>query len=213
LNPDITYLFEIIYPDNRIVVDYKGQERLSLIGAINKIDGEDFNIKDITVWPDKAKVYSGIKDIYQLQEKDDKENEGFVVRYSSGFRVKVKFKEYLRLHKLLTQVSTVSIWECLKNDSDLNEILDRVPDEFNKWVKNTRDELIRKFSSIKKECLAAYTQNKDCFNTRKELALWAKTQSHPDIIFGLADNKNIDEIIWKKLKPKYAKAFYEAENT
>jgi RNA ligase len=36
---DNTYLFEIIYPENRIVVDYKGEEKLVVIGAFHTESG------------------------------------------------------------------------------------------------------------------------------------------------------------------------------
>ena len=38
---DNTYLFEIIYPENRIVVDYKGEEKLVVLGAFHTETGEE----------------------------------------------------------------------------------------------------------------------------------------------------------------------------
>jgi RNA ligase len=36
LDDSLTYMFEIIYPENRVVIDYKGQSGLWLIGARSK---------------------------------------------------------------------------------------------------------------------------------------------------------------------------------
>jgi hypothetical protein len=40
--------------------------------------------------------------------------EGFVVRFSNGERMKIKGEEYLRLHKIMTNLSTTGVWEVLK---------------------------------------------------------------------------------------------------
>ncbi|NJO65857.1 MAG: hypothetical protein HC836_49640 [Richelia sp. RM2_1_2] len=37
-----THLFEIIYPENRIVVNYDGAEKLVLLGLIDRESGYDF---------------------------------------------------------------------------------------------------------------------------------------------------------------------------
>jgi hypothetical protein len=42
-----TYLFEIIYPENRIVVDYNGEERLVLLGIINTETGEELQHNEL----------------------------------------------------------------------------------------------------------------------------------------------------------------------
>ena len=41
LRKDNTYLFEIIYPENRIVVDYGDEEKLVVIGGIHTETGEE----------------------------------------------------------------------------------------------------------------------------------------------------------------------------
>jgi RNA ligase len=62
-------------------------------------------------------------------------SEGFVIRFESGFRVKLKFTEYVRLHKILTNFTSRDIWESLREKRKIEEILDNVPDEFYQWVK------------------------------------------------------------------------------
>jgi RNA ligase len=41
---DVTYLFEIIYPENKIVVDYGQDEKLVLLGAIHTQTGDEYDI-------------------------------------------------------------------------------------------------------------------------------------------------------------------------
>jgi hypothetical protein len=44
--------------------------------------------------------------------------------------MKIKGEEYLRLHKIMTNVSTTGIWEMLSNGDNVLELLKDVPDEF-----------------------------------------------------------------------------------
>lgn len=200
-----TYLFEIIYPENRIVVDYGSQEKLVLLAIIDTHSGKEESIFYFE-WPDKVKKYDGINDIYSLKEKALDNKEGFVIRFKSGFRIKVKFEEYVRLHRIITQISNKSIWEMLKNEDDFEEIIERVPDEFYDWIKQTKAELETEFESAKRKVLSTFSEAPT--GTRKDFALWAKEQKHPSCLFGLYDDRDIDGMIWDKIKPEYQKPFY-----
>jgi len=201
INPAYTYLFEIIYPENRIVVDYGKEERLVLLAAINTRTGaEDLEVN----YPDSVKFYNNIKKLDGLQERDN--SEGYVVKFESGLRLKVKFDEYVRLHRLLTQVSSKSIWEALKNDDPLDELLDRVPDEFYKFVETTIGELQAKRLAIVDKAMEDWKgvpQNV----SRKEQAEYINQQQNPALLFNFLTGKPIDEITWKMVRPKYEQPF------
>lgn len=200
-----TYLFEIIYPKNRIVINYGDRELLVLLAIIDTQTGLEYSIEDFD-FPEKVKKYDGIKDLNTLKTLENANGEGFVIKFASGFRVKVKFDEYLRLHKLITQVTNKTIWEYLAGERNFEEILDRVPDEFYGWVKEVRQEFQSKFDKKYKEINAKY-KNATKFDTRKEFAEWAKKQSNPDLLFALLDGKRIDAKIWKLIKPEYEKPY------
>ena len=129
LHKDYTYLFEIIYDDNRIVVKYP-YEDLVLLGMINTEtgyevdlygDGVDVRLKNLinNLGFKVVKKYDGIRDYSELKGMIKHDEEGFVVRFSNGDRMKVKGEEYLRLHKIMTNVSTTAIWEMLSEDKDV----------------------------------------------------------------------------------------------
>ncbi len=109
LDKKATYLFEIIYPKNRIVVDYGSTEDIFLIAKIDNITGLDMPLEEDLGFL-KVKKYDGINDINQLLLLNEENKEGFVVRFKNGFRLKIKFSEYLRLHKIITGVSNIAIW-------------------------------------------------------------------------------------------------------
>ena len=84
-----------------------------------------------------------------LQQEISNDKEGYVIRFKNGFRMKIKGNEYKRLHRILTNISNRDIWEYLKEGKPLDEILDKVPDEFYNWVRETESSLKTQFEEIK----------------------------------------------------------------
>lgn len=117
IDPRYTYLFEIIYPNNRVVVDYGDAKRLVLLACINTETGaEDLpapNYTDIVASYDMPDL-TDPADLHKLKlDKTSANREGVVVRFASGLRVKLKFAEYVRLHRILTQTSSKVVWEII----------------------------------------------------------------------------------------------------
>lgn len=203
-----TYLFEIIYPSNRIVVDYGDMEDIVLLAIINTQSGVEQRLHEIPIdwpWP-VVKRYDGIKDLSQLQAIQEDNAEGFVIRFESGLRLKLKFAEYVRLHRLITQVNARVIWDLLRNNQPLDEMLERVPDEFYNWVKRTRDGLTAQFNQIERECKAT-VELVQGLPTRKEQAAIITKSAYPGVTFALLDHKNHQEAIWKLLYPDASRPF------
>ena len=214
LKRGVTYLFEIIYPENRIVVDYGDTEKLVLLGAIETSMGEEIPYSGIGENLERFELvrkWSNKKSISELVKENDLIREGYVLRFSNGYRVKVKFEEYCRLHKIITNVSNIDIWEKLKDGLPLNEILDKVPDEFYGWVKNTENRLREEFQDTlgDSEKILYSIRKKLGDSERKVYAEEIKKNINPGILFNLLDGKNPDQTIWKLVRPKWAKPFRE----
>lgn len=220
-NPLYTYLFEIIYPENRIVVDYKGVKDLYLIGVLNTETGEDMH-KGVqkyswlgagkgpqNTFPEPEKFqFKDIEAIKEIMGKPETSTEGFVVRFSSGFRAKVKYDEYVRLHRLLTGVTARRIWDLLRSNQELKELYDRVPEEFKDWVANKQKELTDQFLKIEREAKIVFKKVKK-LETRKEQADYIiGNYKYPSIIFSMLDEKDYTQIVWKIIRPKAEKPFY-----
>jgi RNA ligase len=215
LNRNCTYLFEILYKENRIVVDYGDRRELVLLGNIITSTGEELPYDKLIAMYSKyftvVKKYElkNIKNLNDLKALEEENREGFVVRFSDGFRVKVKFSEYIRLHGILTNVSNITVWEHLMNNYDFDSLLDRVPDEFYDWLKKTVASLENEYNSIErlslKEFIRIYHIND--IKTRKEFAAEALKTEYCSILFKMFDKRPYDEIIWKKIRPTYSKPF------
>ena len=167
------------------------------------IDNETGNERIEDVGFPIVKKFDGINDLHELKALEENNKEGFVVRFTNGFRVKVKFEEYMRLHKIITGVSNIAIWEYLAEGKSFEELLEKVPDEFYNWVKKNESELRTQFDKILTESKVVFKE----LETRKETALYFQTQKHPSILFSMLDKKTPDKIIWKIIRPKYSKPF------
>ncbi len=204
LSKSKTYLFEIIYPQNRVVVDYGKMDDIILIGVKDTITGIDLPMRELE-FP-LVKTFKGIKDFRELTKLEEENKEGFVIKFNSGFRMKIKYDEYVRLHRILTNVSNKSIWELLSKGEDLRELIEKVPDEFYDWVKQTEEDLLSKYKTIEDQCKKVF-KSEDEFKSRKELALYVQKQKYPPILFKMSDGKDYKEYVWKLIKPEYAKPF------
>ncbi|MEZ6141527.1 MAG: T4 RnlA family RNA ligase [Zavarzinella sp.] len=190
-----TYLFEVIYPENRIVVDYGDQEDLILLAIMDTRTGTEEPLQQIG-FP-VVKRYDGFGHFDEILAMQNDSSEGFVVRFQSGQRVKIKFEEYKRLHRLLTGVSPRAIWDVLANGGVLADILEQVPDEFFNWVRNIESNLKAEFSRI--EAIARNAMRID--GTRRELASYFQQCPYPSIMFAMLDGKDYKPQIWKLIKP------------
>ena len=205
-----TYLFEIIYPENRIVVQYDFAGLVFLSARDTHTGREHFDEVQSPILPPKRYPPMGL-DMLKKLERDNAE--GFVVLYpKSGLRIKLKFDEYKRLHRIVTNVSPRSIWDALRNNSDLNEILERVPDEFYNWVKEWQVKLLAHYDEEEKMAQQSYRAVKN-IETRKDQALWLKSNAPKTmgIVFAMLDGKDYKQLIWRGLKPKTEDAFKQEE--
>jgi hypothetical protein len=224
---EVTYLCEIIYPENRIVVDY-GCNKITFLSVTTPIDelnwhtaraifhSSDIAEEDVV---ESTMVTFNKKTFDVYKQLNTPNSEGFVVRfYPSNFRMKIKFEEYVRLHRILTNVSNRDVWEYLKDDKPFDDLLEKVPDEFNDWVKETVRDLVVRFENIEKEYQWIFNKIRNVYFesyqkefNRREFAELAQRYTHPSILFNMLDGKSYKSIIWKILYPPYSKPFKKDE--
>ena len=216
---DNTYLFEIIFKENRIVVDYGDEEKLVVLGAFHTESGMEIPDSSLFWTQDSGfEVVTTYKtwgeDWDMLKKEISNSKEGYVIRFKNGFRMKIKGEEYKRLHKILTNISNRDIWEYLKEGKPLDEMLDKVPDEFYDWVKKTKANFENQFKTIDLEYRLIYKNIKENNNIsdKKIFAHYALSYSNSSILFAMFDNKEYKHMIWKMIYPSYSKPFKKDEN-
>lgn len=215
LDVNNTYLFEVLYPENRIVVDYGGRRELVLLAVIETTSGEEMTHEVVN--STYSRYFTVVQkmnlksfdELRQLISRGEDNKEGVVIRFKSGLRLKMKHTEYCRLHVILTNVSNLTVWEHLMNNYNFDELLDRVPDEFYDWLKKTTKIIQSDFNEIERQALKEFVRicHINGITERKMFAAEALKSEHRSILFKLYDKKSYHEIIWKEVRPVYSKPF------
>lgn len=219
----VTPLVEIVYPQNRIVIDYEGLEALVYLTSIGNDNGRTSDFEEW--WLESGGEHLVHWDSYDLsyvfeELKSDQLDtlEGFVVRFTEDdLRVKFKFDDYVRLHRIITGTSARAIWEHMALGDPMEYILENVPDEFYKWAKSIIDDLRRAFKFHAGAALYQFTRATDSLTAtdpivrRKQFAELATKSGYPGILFAKYDDKPYDHLIWKLVKPAAERPFKTEE--
>lgn len=221
--PGFTMLFEIIYPSNRIVLDYGDMEDLVLLGAVENSTGyyhgpEQARYywtargtgwpKDSVGWPGPVVETYPFADITTaLGHMGRKNKEGYVVR-RNNFLVKVKEPDYLDLHRLVTNCSPKTIWEQLKAGKSPTQIVSNFPDEFHTMVEGFINPLVTKYDQRIDEILLGFGKamdevaDKHGLNAdRGKYASVFKKSRDARYFFLLLDKRSVSDVLWQELKP------------
>lgn len=226
-----TPVFEGLCRDLRIVVDYGDRQGLVLLGLVNIETGEELQPDVLAQWArlngvESAKVFD--KSLLDALEDTLSANnvggeEGYVLTWyredAPPFRLKVKFQEYLRLHRMVTGVSPKRIWEVLSTPAfraDLDEYLSKSTPWFSKfvtkWISALRAEYDRQLNGSAlayarvKETVRVKVGQRPYENLGAERKAWAteflrdENKEFSPILFAMLDNKDVSAVIWKRVK-------------
>lgn len=153
LSRGVTYLCEIVYAENRVVVSYPW-EGLVLLAAYAE-DGREWSrdevesaARSIGLRVCERYAFDSVAALVDAAAQFSANHEGFVVRFASGFRLKIKGAEYLRVHRLVSRVTPLALWEALSAGDDLDAIRAQIPEEFWADFDAIRSLLSERFASV-----------------------------------------------------------------
>ena len=115
----VTPLFEIIYPDNRVVLDYGEMRDLVLIALIDTETGADIDAADLA-WPGPRAETVSFTDFEALLDHissaGESDCEGYVARFAADearphIRFKLKFPAYVVAHRVIFGLTSTRVWE------------------------------------------------------------------------------------------------------
>lgn len=207
---DVTPLVEIVYPENRIVVDYGDLDDLILLGGVDIETGNYISpnaTATIIGWSGpRTKVfpYSTLRDALAANPRPGME--GLCVRYlNRDHIVKIKQEEYVRLHKIVTGLSEKSVWEHMTNGGALNEMLAELPDELHEWTREVWNRIDLAACYIECKARDAHHLALEAVGLdldRRAYAEIAKTKAPlTPLMFQLLDGRDPRPSILKTLKP------------
>jgi RNA ligase len=78
----------------------------------------------------ERRAFSSIVELAEYTKTLPAEQEGFVVRFADGHRLKFKGDAYSRLHALIAGITPLNIWGLIAGGDDLEAIRRTIPEEF-----------------------------------------------------------------------------------
>lgn len=203
LGEEWTLLFEIIYPDNRIIVDYQGQEDLVLLAARNRFTGDY-----MPFFPDlymlaqeygfslpKVYTHNSVEDLIIETGRDYDNFEGWVVEFSDGQRVKFKTDRYVEIHRYIRQLDFPNVLKAVRT-GDIDYITTMIPEEFlvdvYRWIEEIQDTV----QDINAKVVQAFMNAPR--NNRLQYTQWV-SDNHPELeryLMAMYEGENMERVIY-----------------
>lgn len=140
--PTCTFIFEYISLKDAHVVKYKKeQEGLYLIGIRDVNTGVELPYRTVIYIANEyhiptTKLFDKNLDeiMSELDDKKSDEAEGFVVNID-GFKVKIKYNDYVYIHKALSKLSSINLVIRSIADDKYDDLLSKLPIAYHENVK------------------------------------------------------------------------------
>jgi RNA ligase len=176
LRPGDTYLFEIVSKENRIVVAYPFEE-LVLLGGYSE-DGREFVRTELETLADHlgcriaaAHRFADFDELFAAAGSLGRLSEGFVVRFERGLRLKLKGAEYCRIHRLVSRVTPLGLYEMLEAGDDPETVRRMIPEEFLEDFDRILELLRRRLAEVTEAVEAAFEKTRHLSDRDIGLAL------------------------------------------
>jgi hypothetical protein len=184
-----TYIFELVGPENRIVVPYSKVEVIFL-GSRHRLTGEEeLPMEDFFPNIRIPKFYgmSSLEDVLLTAKELPFSEEGYVVVDKGFNRLKVKSPSYVAAHHLANNgmLSVKNVIEMIQT-GESEEYLTYFPE--NKKAFETVEGALKKLNHQLHLLVDDYEKRKDSFETRKDLAMHYQHEQYKSLIFKMASN-------------------------
>jgi putative RNA ligase len=203
----ITMLFEIVYPENRIVCDYGDMDDLVFLGSVEIQSGDSWGPELIWEWPGPVTEVLPYKTMREALSADPRPGkEGVVVHdHIYGFRVKIKQEDYIALHRIVTGLNARSVWQAMLDDT-VDELIEKIPDEFHDFIRGVEADITEQVDEAVLISNQTYDGILDTIGdnpSKKEFAMVAKDYGYSWALFNLFENKDIRSKWLQMYKPKH----------
>lgn len=209
-DPGYTHLYEIIYPQNRIVVDYDGLDDLVLHGAVNLETGHVHPAASVLNWPGPMVTQFAYESLAEALAADPRPNaEGFVALLDGQQMIKVKQEDYVALHRIVTGLNARTVWEWIGDGKTVAELCATIPDDFHAWVTGVAADLTAASDGILETATAAHVATLRLLpadHTRGDYARAVSGYGCKPYMFLLLDGRDemARALAWRSVKPSGA---------
>ncbi len=206
-----TYLVEIIYPGNRVVIDYHGRDELVILAAIDRTNGKQFSSLEIRSRavlagipvarrrPLPWRTTSGKTSTDPTDLSHDPNTEGYVLYWPScDLRIKIKAPDYVAAHRCLDLVSPRRVLELIVEGRD-DDVAAQLPNHVWPTFEAIRADIDDRTGRLLWDSGQAFDAHQHLLANggRKDFALAVSDQPNElkPLIFKRADGKDADTLL------------------
>ena len=172
-----TFVFEYISLKDAHVVKYtKDQEGLYLIGIRDNSSGTEFSYNAVIEIAQlygipTTETFDKTLDIImsELDDKSSDEAEGFVINID-GYKVKIKYNDYVHIHKALSKLSSINLIIRSIADGNYDDLLAKLPMAYHDNVNKIAAIVVNYIQRTEKKIREYY--NEAPKDNRKEFMIW-----------------------------------------
>lgn len=147
---DYSRIWEIVYPENRIVLNYGNRDELIPLGTVGNESGLILYRPRTVVHPLLELTFA---DALKLPIPDDEEGYVLDILTDTGIppvsgHIKLKGDRYKELHGAIFGLSERKIWEAMGRGDDMDEFVASLPDELMPWAQGVVDRIKREETEL-----------------------------------------------------------------
>lgn len=219
-SPSVTTLVEIVYPANRIVLDYGTFDDLILLGG-QPVEGDrpipPATMQSITNWSGPVTETLLVGSFAEALDMPNRVNAEGVVVYDlvTGSLVKIKQADYVELHRIVTNLTARKVHDHLLLGKPIADFIAPLPDEFHTWVLQVAEDITSAVEVEEERLAGVYRETLRLMpegwslpvlpEDRHHRATFARVAAkHPDswALFRLLDDRTIADELLKRARPE-----------
>lgn len=177
MHPNFTFIFEYISLADAHVVKYKKeQEGLYLIGIRDNLTGHELSYHKVIDIANHFNIPTTVlfdktlgQILNELDDKNSEEAEGFVINID-GYKVKVKYNDYVHIHKALSKLSSINLIIRSIADDQYDDLLSKLPVAYHDSVKKVAAIVFRYIKDTEQTANEYFQQAPK--TSQKEFMIW-----------------------------------------
>jgi RNA ligase len=218
MNKNHTYMVEIIYPTNRIVIDYGDKEALVLTGIIDTQTGKEFFYDYLKAESDKIGIemvkvfhFNEFSELFASKDTLTVNEEGYVITFENGYKFKLKGDEYCRIHRTICNLTLLNFWRIIDLDTFIVPIdfLETLPEEFRETIDSLKEITEKIHNEYLQTIMNEVVKVPEFDNTaegRKARFIWISQNIEPQLthsVLGMitGDKHKVRETIHRNVRP------------
>lgn len=179
-NPNYTYIFELIHPCSRVVVDYNNEEKLILTSIRDlkdnrlltyeecKVEANRLGLEIVTMFEDES--FDTI--IEKASTLKNCNREGWVLRIitdSEDILIKLKLDDYSALHKtVLSDIKPIQVFELIQKEL-LDDVIAKTDNKYKKQrILSISEEILNLLSQVEDSLIEQINRIIITFNIDRE---------------------------------------------